>query len=227
MAQKKSEAVLVLDEKVKPQAEESKASVLDVKMKPSAEESKDPVLEQNVETLEEESNASSSFVNTLWDQYEQSRERVEQLRENLEDTYLKALKEVLQFNKQYRNSISKIYEQTRKTNKEMVSQVMQQINSRSEDVKLGSGREELQNQVKEVSGQLEKLALTPFRSFFTIVDQLEDNFEKSAEASVSYARESRNAWLQVRKDYVKLAKNAHINLVERGKNSIRELVKTE
>ena len=181
--------------------------------------------------LAEESVALGSFVNTFWDQYEQSQERAEKARENREDAYINALKEVIKFNKQYRKSIAKMYDQSKKTNKELTTELLHQINSRKEVIKeeavTNNDREDLKAQLKEVTGQLEKLALTPIKSFIYVVDQLEDNLEKSAEASVSYARERRNAWLQVRKDYVKLARNTHFNLVERGKNSFRELLKTQ
>ncbi|MFJ7728811.1 hypothetical protein ACIQXV_22130 [Neobacillus sp. NPDC097160] len=199
MAQKKSETVLAADEKMIPTAEESIAV--------------------------------GSFVSTFWDQYEQSRERREQLRENREDAYINAVKEVIKFNKQYRNSIAKLYEQTKKTNKDMVSELVHQINAGKDEIIAedihSNDRDELKNQLKEVSGQLEKLALTPIRSIFHIVDQLEDNFEKNAESSVAYSRDRRNAWLAVRKEYVKKARNAHLNLVDRGKNSFKELVKTQ
>jgi hypothetical protein len=205
MAQKKSETALAVAEKEIPIVEESQASF--------------------------EPQAEGSFVNTFWDQYERSRVRAKQLRENREDAYLHAVREVIKFNKQYRKSIAKLYEQSKKTNQEMVTELKQQITARKEEVKeeavQTNEREELKKQLKEVSGQLEKLALTPIRSVFQFIDQLEDHFEKNAEASVAFARERRNAWFEVRKEYVKLARNTHLNLVERGKSSLRELVKTQ
>ncbi|MFZ7944253.1 MULTISPECIES: hypothetical protein [Bacillaceae] len=199
MAQKKSETALAADEKKIPAAEETVIV--------------------------------GSFVTTFWDQYEQSRERREQLRENREDAYINALREVIKFNKQYRKSIAKLYDQTKKTNKDAMSELMHQFKAVEEEVKeepaYTNDREELKNQLKEVSGQLEKLALTPIRSIFQIIDQLEDNFEKNAESRVAYARERRNAWLAVRKEYVRKARNTHLNLVERGKSSFKELVKTQ
>jgi hypothetical protein len=199
MAQKKSETVLAAEETMMPRAEESIAV--------------------------------GSFVKTFWDQYEQSRERAEQVRENREDAYINALREVIKFNKQYRKSIATLYQQAKKTNKEMVSELMHQFTSGKEEMKDESlpvnEREELKQQLVEVTGQLEKLALTPIKSIFHMVDQLEDNFEKNAESSVAFGRERRNAWLKVRKEYVKLARNTHLNLVDRGRNSIKELVKTQ
>lgn len=200
MAQKKIEAIPEVDVKTVPQAAE-------------------------------ESIAEVSFVNTFWEQYELSQERARKLRESREDAYLNSVKEVIKFNKQYRKSVAKLYDQARKTNKEMVSEVAQQVNIRKEDAKAeavpNNDREELKKQLREVSSQLETLALTPVKTFFQFVEQMEDNFVKNTEAGIGYARERRNAWLQVRKEYVKLARNTHLDLVERGKNSFKELVKTK
>jgi hypothetical protein len=89
-----------------------------------------------------------------------------------------------------------------------------------------SEREELKQQLKEVSNQLENLAITPIKSVFQIIDQLEDNFEKTTEANIAYGRERRNAWQQVTNEYVKMARSTHIEIVNRGKNSVKELLKT-
>jgi hypothetical protein len=203
MVQKKSETVLAVEEKMIPAAEEPKNEGL--------------------------------FVDTLWNQYEQSLERTRHLRESREDAYMNALREVLKFNKQYRKSIGNLFEQTKKTNKEVVSGLMQQMNARREELlkneerveaEMMSEREELKQQLKEVSNQLENLAITPIKSVFQIIDQLEDNFEKSTEANIAYGRERRNAWQQVTNEYVKMARSTHIEIVNRGKNSVKELLRT-
>ncbi|MEH7491959.1 hypothetical protein [Neobacillus niacini] len=202
MAQKKSENVQEVEEKMIPAVEEPKNEGL--------------------------------FVDTLWNQYEQSLERARQLRENREDAYVNALKEVIKFNKQYRNSLANLFEQTKKTNKEVVSGFMQQMSARREqlmkdeeriEAEMMNEKEELKEQIKEVSLQLENLALTPIKSVFHIIDQLEDNFEKSTEANIGYGRERRNAWQQVTNEYVKMARNTHNEIVNRGKNSVKELLK--
>jgi hypothetical protein len=202
MAQKKSESVLAVEEKMIPTAEEPKNEGL--------------------------------FVDTLWNQYEQSLERARQLRENREDAYVNALKEVIKFNKQYRKSLGNLFEQTKKTNKDVVSGLVLQLNAQKDqfmkeeklEADILNEREELKEQLKEVSNQLENLALTPIKSVFQIIDQLEDNFEKSTEANIDYARERRNAWQQVTNEYVKMARSTHNEIVNRGKNSVKELFKT-
>jgi hypothetical protein len=184
-------------------------------------------------TSAEENTPEGLFVDTFWNQYELRRERALELQEKREDAYLNAVREVIKFNKQYRESLGKMYEQTKKTNKDLFSELVHQFNSRKdnmkEEVKIveeqASDREELKKQLKEVTGQLEQLALTPIKSIFEIVDQFEDNFEENAESSIAFARDSRNAWLQVRKQYVTIAKRTHHNLVERGTNSLKELIK--
>jgi hypothetical protein len=179
----------------------------------------------------EESQASGSFVKTFWDQFELSSDRAEQLREYREYAYINALSEVIKFNKQFRKSMETLYQQSKNTNKEIVSGLMQQLPFGKEEIKDEelpfTDREELKKQLSEVSDQLEKLALTPIKSIFQVVDQLEDNFEKNAESSIRFDRDRRNAWLQVRKEYVKLAKDTHLNLVDRSKSSLKELLKTQ
>lgn len=192
-------------------------------------------VDDNTIPMEEEQNAGSLFVMTFWDQYEKSRERAETMRENREDAYLNAVKEVIKFNKQYRKSIANLYEQSKNTNKELVSEFMHQLSSdkeqSAEEVKKEAApapdhdREMMNKQLREVSGQLEKLALTPIKSISQLVEQLENTFEKNVESSIAFGRENRNAWLQVRKEYVKLARNTHLSLVNRGMNSFKELVK--
>ncbi|WP_419888646.1 hypothetical protein ACN6MT_26050 [Neobacillus niacini] len=204
MAQKKNENIQAVEEKMIPAAEEPKKEGL--------------------------------FVDTLWNQYEQSLERARQLRENREDAYVNALREVIKFNKQYRKTIANLFEQTKKTNKEVVSGFMEQMNARREqlikdeeriEAEMMNERVELKEQLKEVSHQLENLALTPIKSVFHIIDQLEDNFEKSTEANIAYGRERRNAWQQVTNEYVKMARNTHKEIVDRGKNSVKELLKAK
>ncbi|MGX6442178.1 hypothetical protein ACWM35_02935 [Neobacillus sp. K501] len=183
----------------------------------------------------EEPKTENVFVDTLWNQYEHSLERARQLRETREDAYINALKEVIKFNKQYRKSLANLYDQAKKTNKEVVSELVQELNARKEDMlkeeakveaEILTEREELKAQLKEVTKQLENLAFTPVKSVFQIIDQLEDNFEKNTEANIAYARERRNAWQQVTNEYVKMARKAHNEIVNRTTNSMKELVKS-
>ncbi|MEH7113868.1 hypothetical protein V7124_15955 [Neobacillus niacini] len=200
-----------------------------------AQKKSEAVEEKMIPTAEEPKN-EGLFVDTLWNQYEQSLERARKLRDNREDAYMNALREVIKFNKQYRKSLGNLFEQTKKTNQEVFSGLMQQINARREEMmkeevqeeaEIVNEREELKHQLKEVGQQLENLALTPIKSVFQIIDQLEDNFEKSTEANIAYSRERRNAWQLVTNEYVKMARSVHGEIVDRGKNSVKELLKSK
>ncbi|WP_251553797.1 hypothetical protein [Neobacillus muris] len=190
-----------------------------------------PAAEDITNPAVEEVNSANSFVNTLWDQYELSRERAEKLRENREEAYLNTIREVAKFNKQYRKTISSLYQQTKKTNKEIANEVMQRIGRGNEEVQdepaRASSREALKKQLEEVSGQIEKLALTPIKSVFQIADQIEENLEKTIESNLEFSRQRRSAWKQVRKEYVQLARDMHLSLVDRGINGVKGLVKTK
>jgi Polyhydroxyalkanoic acid inclusion protein (PhaP_Bmeg) len=183
----------------------------------------------------EELKSENVLVDTLWNQYEHSLERARQLRETRENAYINALKEVIKFNKQYRKSLANLYDQAKKTNKEVVTELVQELNVRREDMmkeeakaeaELLGERDELKAQLKEVSKQLETIAITPVKSVFQIIDQLEDNFEKNTEANIAYARQRRNAWQQVTNEYVKIARKAHNEIVNRTTNSVKVLVKS-
>lgn len=113
----------------------------------------------------------------------------------------------------------------------MVSELMRQFSFGKEEIMDENlpinEREELKKQILEVSGQFENLALTPIKSVFHIVDQLEDNFEKNAESSVAFGRDQRNAWRQVGKEYIKFARDTHLNIIDKSKNSLKEFVKMQ
>ncbi|WP_053361625.1 hypothetical protein [Bacillus sp. FJAT-27251] len=177
----------------------------------------------------EEAAASDLLVDTFWNQYETSLARARQLREVREEALLTAFKELVQFNKQYRKSVASLYEQSKKTNVELAKGVMQNISDRRAGKSAEEARamdyEQVTKQLKEVTKQLEKLALTPVKSAFSIIDQLEDNVEKSAESYLAYARERRAAWQQVTNEYVKQARKVNHQVVDRVSEKSKELVK--
>lgn len=177
----------------------------------------------------EEAAASDLLVDTFWNQYETSLARARQLREVQEEAFLTAFKELVQFNKQYRKSVASLYEQSKKTNLELAKGVMQNISDRRAGKSAEEARaldyEHATKQLKEVTKQLEKLALTPVKSAFSIIDQLEDNVEKSAESYLAYARERRAAWQQVTNEYVKQARKVNHQVVDRVSEKSKELVK--
>lgn len=183
---------------------------------------------ETIEVTETNTNPTDLFVNTLWDQYEQSLARFRKLRETQEDAFLNSFKEVLKFNKEYRSSIGSLYQQTRKTNLELAKGVVSNINNREEKVEVVPKLrdfDEVTNQLKEVTQQVEKLAITPVKSTFTFIDQLEKSLEKNAESYLTYSRERRKAWQQVTDEYVKQARKTNHEAVGFVREKSKELVK--
>lgn len=183
---------------------------------------------ETIEVTETNTNPTDLFVNTLWDQYEQSLARFRKLRETQEDAFLNSFKEVLKFNKEYRSSIGSLYQQTRKTNLELAKGVVSNINNREEKVEVVPKLrdfDEVTNQLKEVTQQVEKLAITPVKSTFTFIDQLEESLEKNAESYLTYSRERRKAWQQVTDEYVKQARKTNHEAVGFVREKSKELVK--
>ncbi len=178
-----------------------------------------------------EVNPTDLFVNTLWDQYEQSLARARQLREAQEEALLKSFKEVLNFNKEYRKSVGSLYKQTRKTNVDLAKGVVQNITSKEDGKEMKAVTklkeyDEVTNQLKGITEQMEKLALTPIQSTFSFINQLEENLEKNAESYLAYSRERRKAWQQVTDEYVKQARKTNHEAVGFVREKSKELIKS-
>lgn len=169
---------------------------------------------------------TNPIVDTLWNQYEQSLDRARKLRESREEAYLKTVKEVIKFNKEFRKSLSDLYAESRKTNSEIVKGVSSNF-AKKDEAKQVTDTPELTKQVKEVTDRLEKLAVTPIKSTFDLIERLEKNVEESSESYVHYARERRKGWQKVTNEYVKVARNNHKMLVNRFEESVKVLVNTK
>lgn len=171
---------------------------------------------------QEELMVMNPFVETFWNQYEQTLEQVRKARESREDAYLKAVKEVIKFNQEYRKSLVNLYEETKKTGGEIVKGASNLI-KRQQEVEVE--QPELTKQMKEVTDRLEKLAVTPIKSTFEIVGRFEKNIEENTENYVRYARESRKGWQKVTNEYVKVARVNHNKLVNRLEETMKVLVR--
>lgn len=173
-----------------------------------------------VEVNEEVSNVNV-FVDTLWNQYEQSLDWTRKLTESRDEAYLKAVKEVTKLNKQYRSSVVNLYRQSKKTNGDIVNGVSSTLLNRGENLPEVAGR------VQEVSARLENLVLTPFKLTFDILDRLDKNLVDNSENLVNYAKVRRSGWQNVTNEYVKAARNNHKKLVGRFEESLKVLVNTK
>jgi hypothetical protein len=166
---------------------------------------------------------NNQFVDTLWNQYEQSVERARKLSERREDAYLNAVKEVVKFNQEFRFSLGNLFQTTRKTNSELVKGVSGRL-SKNAEAKQVIGPE-VKEQFGEVSERLEQLAAAPIAAGLDLIARLETNFIESSENYVKGARARRQGWQQVTDEYVKLARVNNQKLVNRVEDSLKVFVK--
>lgn len=168
-----------------------------------------------------ETNATELFVETVWDQYEESLERSNQFSEDREDAYLKSLKEVIKLNQEFRKSLSSIYRESKETNSEIVKGVSNFASKNG--VKDELNFSELTDQLNDVSTRFEKIALTPIKSTFDLLDRFEKGIEENSESFIQYSRERRGGWQKVTNEYAKLARDSQKNLLNRFEESFKIL----
>ncbi|WP_187118893.1 hypothetical protein [Bacillus marasmi] len=170
----------------------------------------------------EKTNAADLFVDTVWDQYEQSLEHSKQFGEEREDAFLKSVKEVIKLNQEFRKTLTNFYQESKKTSGEIVKEISNNIPGSNE-----TNSSELKEQFSDVSSRIEDLALTPIKSTFGLFDRIEKNIEEKSESFVEYSRDSRNRWEKVTNEYVKLTRNTQKQFVHRIEESFKVLVNTK
>lgn len=170
------------------------------------------------ETKPEEINATELFIDTFWDQYEEGIDKARQFREEREDAYLISLKEVIKLNQEFRKSLNSLYRESKETNIGIVKGVSDSITSKTD-----SNFSEITSQVGEVSSRLEKLALTPIKSSFELIDRFEKSIEESNESFIQYSRERSNGWQNVTNEFIKLARTSQKSFLNRFEEGFKVL----
>lgn len=173
-------------------------------------------------TATETTNATDLFVDTVWDQYEQGLERSKQFGEEREDAFLKSVKEVIKLNQEFRKSLTSFYQESKKTNNEIVKEISNNLPGSNETAGV-----DLKEQISDVSSRIEDLTLTPIKSTFGLLDRIEKNIEEKSESYVEFARDSRQRWEKVTHEYVKQTRNSQKQLVNRFEESFKVLLNTK
>lgn len=168
---------------------------------------------------------SNHFVDTFWNQYEQSLSRAREFRERREESYLNAVKEVVKFNQEFRGTLANLYQTSRQSSSELVKGVSSSLAKRVEDKQ--AVRPELKEQFDEVSERIEQLTMAPFTAGLDLLQRFEENLVESSENYVNYARERRQGWQKVSDQYVKAARENHKKLARRIEESGKVLVSTK
>jgi hypothetical protein len=171
--------------------------------------------------VKEEGYQVMPFVDTIWNQFALSLDWAKELQESGEEAYLKTVKETIKVNKDFRNSFLNLYQESKKTNSEIVDSVSA-LYKKNDAFQIDFP--ELTDQFRDVSDRVENLALTPIKLSFDLMDRFDNNLVENSENYVHYVRERRNDLLKVTSDYVEIAKNNHKNIVSMFEKSVKVLV---
>lgn len=168
--------------------------------------------------VKEEGYQVMPFVDTIWNQFAKSLDWAKELQESGEEAYLKTVKETIKFNKDFRNSFLNLYQESKRTNSEIVDSVSA-LYKKNDALQIDFP--ELTDQFRDVSDRVENLALTPIKLSFDLMDRLDNNLVENSENYVHYVRERRNDLLKVTSDYVEIAKNNHKNIFSMIEKSVK------
>ncbi len=165
------------------------------------------------------------LVDTFWNQYEQSLVQARKRRERREDAFLNGVKEMVNFNQEFRGSLAGLFQTYRQTGSELTKTVADRL---AKDREEGEAvKPELKEQFDEVSTRLEQLAMAPVAAGLDLIQRFEENLVESSENYINYSRERRNGWQNVTDGYVKAARETNKKLVGRLEESAKVLVRTK
>jgi hypothetical protein len=176
--------------------------------------------EQKKNEQKEQEYLSDSIVNTIWNQYEGALQRSRKLRENRYEAYIKALQESTKFSSEYRNTLKTFYEETKKTNADVINQ----IQPKNSEEKFLQKRQELRDQWKNVGNQWESLFLTPIKSSFDVAEKLEKRAIENSKTYLENLQKSSKERSAASDEYIKLARDTHQKFVRRVEDSVKVLV---
>lgn len=167
---------------------------------------------------------SDSFVDTIWDQYEDTLQRSRKLRENQYEAYEKALEEAVKFNSEFRNAVKSFYGETKKVNEQLMNTF--ERNNSNEGHEPIEGFQTLRNQWKDVANRWEKIMLTPVRTSLDIVERFEKRAVENSQSYLQELQKRRKERTSAADQYIKLARTTQQRYVRRIEDSFKVLTGT-
>jgi hypothetical protein len=171
------------------------------------------------ETLE--TSTTNQFVDTLWNQFEMTLNRAENLRERQEDVYLQTVRQTIAFNRNVRDTFINLYQTTKQRNTTIVKGVSENLKSRVEESQTVSPV--IKEQIREASNRIEQITEAPIRITVNYLDRIDQSIEAVNENLIRAARERRNAWKNVTTSFVQAARDNQKNALARYEESVRVL----
>ncbi|HZG73813.1 MAG TPA: hypothetical protein VEY51_19935 [Chondromyces sp.] len=171
--------------------------------------------EQNVKGY-----VSESFVNTLWDQYEDAIERSRKFQEERTEVYKRTLDETLKFNSEFRHTFLSFYEESTQAN----TNVLNSFRWNKADEETESNQQAFLNQWQEVVGRWERLLLTPGRTSIELMERFEKRAVENTKSYLDTLQKSQKERSAASDEYIKLARTTHQKFVRRLEDSFKVLV---
>ncbi|WP_209123725.1 hypothetical protein [Alkalihalobacillus sp. BA299] len=170
-------------------------------------------------------NVTETFVETFWDQLEESLSRLSKENDERSEAYLNAIKQMNKFNGDYRNTIRGLYEESKSTNEELLKGFSSSISERLEKEPSQNSQEFVQ-QWRDLASRFEEMALTPVNQTFNMIERIEKRVEQNTEEYIKYSRNRRAAWTSVTNEYIKILREQNKAFAGRMEESFRTLVQT-
>jgi len=167
---------------------------------------------------------TDSIMNPVWDQYEATIERVNKLRDNQSEAYVKAVKETTKFNSEFRQVIKSFYEETKNANETVFSAFTPELSGD----KQSDNRFAFFNQQRAVTNQWANLMLTPMKYSFSLMERVEQLAVENNQALIENIESQRKERLAATDNLVKLkeAREAQQKVLQRVEDSFKVLMGT-
>ena len=161
---------------------------------------------------------SSSYVNTLWDQFENAVQLSRQFIEEGIEASVKSFEDAAKFNSEYRNSFLYFFDETKKANEAIISQ--QENAFKLEFLKNNA----FANQWQDLVNRWEKIMITPTKSTFDLLNRLEKKSVENNKVYFELLQKQRLEGYNVFDEYFKLVRKTHERLTVGLEDSVKELV---
>lgn len=189
-------------------------------------EKKKPEIKKNVENEEPEKFLSETVIEALWNQYDFLITSVRTSINENSEAYEHAIKETKKFLKEYKKMMDGFRNEQSNINKELLERFstyqknkLEQFDSKNEK------SEQLDEQLKEIRQQYEKIAEMPWEAWDKGTERVSERIESNVKHSLDFMKKNRETWETISDNYAKALKDSQQAWVKAGEKYIVSLYK--
>lgn len=189
-------------------------------------EKKKPEIKKNVENEEPEKFLSETVIEALWNQYDFLITSVRTSINENSEAYEHAIKETKKFFKEYKKMMDGFRNEQSNINKELLERFstyqknkLEQFDSKNEK------SEQLDEQLKEIRQQYEKIAEMPWEAWDKGTERVSERIESNVKHSLDFMKKNRETWETISDNYAKALKDSQQAWVKAGEKYIVSLYK--